>query len=363
MSSNQLNILENLDQLNDEINNINNNIINFDLAQCIYKLDWIQQQFNDVNNAIIILQDYSEKLNAQKILVTDKIEIKNQEAILIEEENKKARLAEIAQAVQPIQTIEITQPAQSTQTDQPIQSTQTCKTIDELCGKIDNLNQVAILNRIVSDKEYSKIYLSGYNPNIDFTGKKKHLLGSVIVLGTYNEKKQCREEYEIKLYKEDPKGMFWCSCADHKFNSTKKNIVCKHICFLICKIGKFMKPDIFTNKKLSDDDLALLLAKIQSSGDIWKDQTIAKLLDKITLDTFKQFLKAIDDCCPVCFNDLSDDDKPQLLSCPTCKNYIHEECADIWLEQRACCALCKSDYWKYYGKVKAGGSISVKNIV
>jgi hypothetical protein len=234
-----------------------------------------------------------------------------------------------------------------------------CKTLDELCGKVDNPNQLTILNRIITDKEYSKIYLSGYDPNTDFTGKKKHLIGTVKVLGTFNEKKQCREEYEIKLFKEDPKGMFWCSCADHKFNSTKKNIVCKHICFLICKIGKFLKPDIFTNKKLSDDDLALLLAKLQSSGDIWKDQTIAKILDKITLDTFKQFLKAIDDCCPVCFNDLTDEDKPELLSCPTCKNYIHSECADIWLEQRACCALCKSDYWKYYGKVKSGGSVSV----
>lgn len=236
-----------------------------------------------------------------------------------------------------------------------------CKTIDELITKVDNPNQVAILNRIVTDKEYSKIYLSGYEPNTETTGKKKHLIGTVKVLGTFNEKKQSREEYEIKLYKEDPKGMFWCSCADHKFNSTKKNIVCKHICFLICKIAKFLKPEIFANKKLSDEDLAQLLAKLTATGEIWKDQTIAKILDKITLDTFKQFLKAIDDCCPVCFNDLTDDDKPQLLACPTCKNYIHSECADIWLEQKACCAMCKSDYWKYYGKVKAGGSISVKN--
>ncbi len=235
------------------------------------------------------------------------------------------------------------------------------KNIDELCEHVQNPFQVDILNRISSDLEYSKIYLSGYEPNTETTGKKKFLIGTVKVLGTYNYKKSCREEYDIKLYKEDPKGMFWCSCADHKFNSTKKNIVCKHICFLICKIGKFLKPEIFSAKKLSDEDLALLLAKLTSTGDVWKDQTIAKILDKITLDTFKQFIKAIDDCCPVCFNDLSDNDKPQLLACPTCKNYIHSECADIWLEQKESCAMCKSDFWKYYGKVKTGGSISIKN--
>jgi hypothetical protein len=235
-----------------------------------------------------------------------------------------------------------------------------CKTLEELISKVENPNQVAILHRIITDKEYSKIYLSGYEPNTDITGKKKYLIGTVNVLGTFNEKKQCREEYQIKLYKEDPKGTFWCSCADHKFNSTKKNIVCKHICFLICKIAKFLKPEIFVNKKLADEDLAQLLAKLTSNSDIWQDQIVAKL-DKITLDTFKQFIKAIDDCCPVCWNDMTVNDKPILLACPICKNYIHSECADIWLEQKASCAMCKSDYWKYYERVKSGGSISVKN--
>lgn len=236
----------------------------------------------------------------------------------------------------------------------------TYKTIDELISNVDNPNQVAILNRIITDKEYSKIYLSGYEPNTDKTGKKKFLIGSVKVLGTFNEKKQSREEYDIKIFQEDPKGMFWCSCADHKFNSTKKNIVCKHICFLICKIGKFLTPEIFAEKKLSEQDLATLLSKLTAS-DIWKDQTVAIILSKITLKSFKQFLKAIDDCCPVCFNDLTDDDKPELLACPTCKNYIHSECAEIWLEQKECCAMCKSDYWKYYDKVKSGGTVSIKN--
>ena len=156
--------------------------------------------------------------------------------------------------------------------------------------------------------------------------------------------------------------MFWCSCADHKFNSTKKNIVCKHICFLICKIAKVLKPDVFENKKLSDEDLAGLLAKLTASGDIWSDKTVAKILGKITLETFRQFVKAIEDCCPVCFNDLEPIDKPNLLACPTCKNYIHGECADIWMEQKQTCVMCKSDCWKHYEKVKSGGSVSVVNV-
>ena len=227
--------------------------------------------------------------------------------------------------------------------------------------QITNPNQVTILNRIITDKEYSKIYLSGYEPNTETTGKKKDLIGTIKVLGTFNEKKQCREEYEIRLFKTDPKGMFWCSCADHKFNSTKKNIVCKHICFLICKIAKVLKSEVFENKKFTDGELAGLLAKLTANGDIWQDCTIAKILGKITLDTFKLFVKAIEDCCPVCFNDLVEEDKPNLLACPACKNYIHMECADIWMEQKKTCVLCKSDLWKHYNNVKTGGSISVIN--
>ena len=33
-----------------------------------------------------------------------------------------------------------------------------------------------------------------------------------------------REEYEIKVYNDSPKGTFWCSCSDHKFNSSKRSL-------------------------------------------------------------------------------------------------------------------------------------------
>ncbi len=311
----------------DKFNQMENQINTLSEEDCELTIKTLQEQIQNIGNISIMIEEFEDK-------VSDLLfEVRGKRAKLIDERNKKEKLAN------------------------PV-----CKTISELCEKVDNPNQVTILERIVTDMEYSKIYLSGYEPNTETTGKKKLLIGTVKVLGTFNEKKQCREEYDIKIYKEDPKGMFWCSCADHKFNSTKKNIVCKHICFLICKIAKFLKPEIFATKKLSDEDLATLLAKLTATGEVWKDQTIAKILDKINLDTFKQFLKAIDDCCPVCFNDLTDNDKPQLLACPTCKNYIHSECADIWLEQKESCAMCKSDFWKYYGKVKTGGSINVKSI-
>jgi hypothetical protein len=299
----------------------NNILTNINIEQCNTKKQEVTNLIDNLSNLELFIQYTKEKLN----------NFNNQINI------KKTQLDIIAK--------------QANQTS--------CKNIEELCKQITNPNQVAILQRIITDKEYSKIYLSGYESNTEITGKKKNLIGTVKVLGTFNEKKKCREEYEIKLLKDDSKGMFWCSCADHKFNSTKKNIVCKHICFLICKISKVLKPSVFEHKKLSETDLTALLAKLTASGDIWSDKTISKIIGKITLDTFKQFIKAIEDCCPLCFNDLEEADKPNLLACPTCKNYIHKECAEIWMEQKNTCAMCRSDFWKHYEKVKLGSSISI----
>jgi hypothetical protein len=229
------------------------------------------------------------------------------------------------------------------------------KTLKDMIPDISNEYQKTILDKITSDVEYSKIYLSSYTSNDN--PKKKDILGTVKVLGTYNEKKLCREEYEIKIYKESPKGTFWCNCADHKFNSTKKNSSCKHICFLVCKVLKLLKPAFFENKTLSPEEIKKLIDKL-TSDTLWKDSTVAKEFEKITLDTYREFTKLIDDCCPICFNDLSDNDKPQLLSCPTCHNYTHKECAEVWLEQKECCMICKSNIWINYNKVKNGGYIT-----
>lgn len=229
------------------------------------------------------------------------------------------------------------------------------KTIQQLLPLIQNEYQYQILTKIISDAEYSKIYLSDYEANTD--AKKKDIIGTIKILGTYNEKKKLREEYEVKIYKDSPKGTFWCNCADHKFNSSKKGTSCKHICFLVCKVMKIFDVNFFNTKKLNQQQIDALIQKLTSDS-IWKDASIAKEFEKITLDTFKNFMKQLEDCCPICFNDLEENEKPLLLACPTCHNYTHKECMEVWLEKQQRCVLCKSDVWGNYGKVKTGGSVN-----
>lgn len=137
-----------------------------------------------------------------------------------------------------------------------------------------------------------------------------------------------------------------CSCADHKFNSTKKNIVCKHICFLVCKVAKVLQPYFFETKKLSQEHTNLLISKLDKTSNIWKDYDLAKITEK---PDFKNFCKGFFDDCPICFNELGDeDDVDKLVACPVCHLCLHKECIEVWLEQNKACILCKSDVWKKY---------------
>ena len=108
------------------------------------KTQELAQQLTNLNNLSIIIQDGKEKISQ----LMEKIQ------------QKKTQLVEQAKI-------------------QAQAANSCCKTIDELCGKLTNPNQVTILNRIITDKEYSKIYLSGYEPNPNRTGKNADLIGRV----------------------------------------------------------------------------------------------------------------------------------------------------------------------------------------
>lgn len=230
---------------------------------------------------------------------------------------------------------------------------QECKTINDLYKNIENEHQVRIFEKILTDVEYRKIYLSGYEENKDRTKKNRDLIGTIKVLGTFNMKKQEREEYDIKIFNQADKGTFWCNCPDNKFNSSKKGTVCKHICFIVCKIMRILRPSFFVDKKLTQEELDKTIAKLTTSN-IWTDNTVVQKLQKISLETFMNFVKELedDDSCPVCYENMEKDKKHLLLACPACRNYVHRECNDVWMERHDDCVYCKNDIWKQYKKIK-----------
>ena len=240
----------------------------------------------------------------------------------------------------------------------PIQN-QNYVSIEELRNHINNDYQKDILFRITNDREYARIYLRNFVRSQD--NKKPNLLGTINLLGTYNKSKDKREVYEIKVYNQHQQGgTFWCSCADHKFNSAKKNTVCKHICFVVCKIMRILQTYFFETKTLSSEHLNLLLEKFQENAELWKDTNVVRLTNTLKYDTFKTFTKVIDDTCSICFDQMTEVDKPLLVSCPSCKNCFHEECMYIWLENYDRCTICFNNVWKNFYHCKKGGQVELK---
>jgi hypothetical protein len=227
-----------------------------------------------------------------------------------------------------------------------------CNNLHDLYKLVENNYQQDILSKILNDSEYAKIYLSHFTPNIqnnDLIGND--LLGTITVLGTYNPKKDVREEYQIKMYKHSDKGTFWCSCPDHKFNSSKKGTVCKHICFIVCKILKFLDPEFFSTKKLTKEKLEQLVNKLSSKDLAEIDKSFINKIQKISIELFRNFVKQIDndDSCPICFDDLESKSK---VACPMCHNYIHDDCMRVCLEKRDTCLFCMDPIWKEFKKLK-----------
>ncbi len=227
-------------------------------------------------------------------------------------------------------------------------------TIKQLSDALTNEHQQAILWRINTDAEGAKVYLQNFEPNTD--KKKKTLQGTINILGNYNRSKGIRESYEVKVFKDDPKGSFWCTCADHKFNAGKKNIVCKHICFIVCKVLKITQTYFFEPvvKRLSDEHLQQLLAKFANNSDMWKDKQYVRKSDFITIDDFKIFPNPISDTCTFCYDEMTNGDKDIACACPICKHCFHEECMQVWLESHDKCSFCSNNFWTYYKRIKAG---------
>lgn len=292
---------------------------------------------NNIHNSNLLLIEFDNILNNK----FKKLEKNNKILIDYYNSKKKVLLNESNNNIVLLKNIKIIEQ----------QYCQQCNII-ELNTKITNFNQKEIIKRIITDAEYAKVYLQNFIQNTD--PKKSELKGTIKILGNYNKSKKTRECYEIKVFDSPTKGTFWCNCADHKFNSTKKNIVCKHICFIICKVLKILQTYFFDTKKLTFEHLTELLNKFDTSSDIWKDVQIVRKSNKITIQDFKNFPENINDICTFCYDEMTDIDKPISVSCPLCKHCFHIECMDIWLESQSKCSYCSNIVWQYYKRIQLG---------
>lgn len=172
--------------------------------------------------------------------------------------------------------------------------------------------------------------------------------------------------YEVSLKSKK----FECNCPDSKTWSKKHHVVCKHICFVLFRVTKIFAnlenkvyfgwnidfPTLFFDThKLSDKEqefVDIFLTKKQFGNDVMNEDLKQKYLDKIHNPTgtlFTQSTKVLEmtDECPICYDTLLSEEikLEMLLSCPSCKNYVHPKCMEKWLEYNKSCVYCRSEIW------------------
>jgi hypothetical protein len=108
-------------------------------------------------------------------------------------------------------------------------------------------------------REESQFMLLRYVENTSTARRTANVAGTFYIragLGMDAKAAETAEhEYEVKLYKHgmNEKGSFWCNCPENKFNSKKKDIVCKHICFIVCKAANILDVEYFQSKQLTQE--------------------------------------------------------------------------------------------------------------
>lgn len=129
-------------------------------------------------------------------------------------------------------------------------------------------------------------------------------------------------------------GGITCTCPDMHNGARKQGCVCKHICFLVVKVGKLNPTQYLVDKKLSVCERGVLESRLLDPTQ-WCTPT-TRQNDPRPRDP--------DADCPVCYNGLAGS---SVVTCGTCRNGVHAGCWARWKAFRrtagaATCVFCRT---------------------
>lgn len=119
-----------------------------------------------------------------------------------------------------------------------------------------------------------------------------------------------------------------CTCMDFK----TRNLYCKHIYFIIGKIGKLTLGQIEEIMENSTD--------VRTRNQ--KQKKLTSILHRIVnalQNSIKQFKNGNGETCCVCIDEMYP--KEQCMECDNCKNKFHKICLLSWLNGKRGCPLCR----------------------
>ena len=154
----------------------------------------------------------------------------------------------------------------------------------------------------------------------------------------------------------------WCNCPDQKSHCQKKNISCKHIAFVISKIGKINDINIYKTgcrEPLPNEYIDTIWTNATKTS---VDKKLIEKFNSLTITTtsdtntppspsppptIDELLNGETDC-PICFSDLKNNEGnlSNCISCKQCKKYVHTICFDRWasFNSQKCCVYCRFSF-------------------
>ena len=225
-------------------------------------------------------------------------------------------------------------------------------------------HQIRRLNRA----KYESLYL------LDYSMSKDKNLNTILEFKICGSTKNI---YTVTLKDRQLK----CDCPDNFAGCRYFNVICKHSCFVLCKVLKgsesifeplknlnnmiindhYMKQILneFSklNERIQNQTQTILNKDLIETYKKIQEQELEQELDKQSNEPYKSIFKYTgdfskkqeSDICGICFNGLKLD--TLMAICPTCRNILHINCMKKWMNMgKYTCVYCRSSIWKNYKK-------------
>jgi E3 ubiquitin-protein ligase ZSWIM2 len=150
------------------------------------------------------------------------------------------------------------------------------------------------------------IYLLGIQPVEDINCRKFNILGAT------------GNEYLVTI-----SNHFSCTCPDF----TRRKNLCKHLFFVFLRVCKTTIPN---PSELTDDRLQTIFANMPEFLEqnlLYSEDNLAGSASASATEEKGYVMQKIDDCCPICLEELSVEDLPSLTFCKFgCGKSVHVQC-------------------------------------
>ena len=159
-----------------------------------------------------------------------------------------------------------------------------------------------------------------------------------------------RNTYTVRGEKVESGVKLHCSCPDSRSAGTRYNLVCKHRCFVVCRVAK-MYPRYYFNdaahvlKPVDADAIVLYLRNRSATENFYYKTPSPTSVPSTHFQCTPQglIMNPDTDDCPICFSELTA--SLAKVECPSCYHRIHSDCMKIWCSVKKNCVLCRSDLW------------------